>query len=540
MESPTKKYFNRGQIESMVVAANKEFIIASRAFGKSEGIDAPRLLRNTFAMPGSQGALLSPTYKKLLQNTLPPLLKALSRLGYKRDTHYVLGGRPDKKKGFQPPITEVLDYDYSIVWFNGSVQNLISFDRSMSVNSMSLDYIMGFEAKYLDYGKIKDEVLPAIRGNRQYFGQSPWHHGMTFTTDMPTLKSGMWILDKAKDVDPDLIEVIKHTYVQIIELKTNQKDITQKYFEQRLKELREDLATFRKIATFYAEYDIFENIEIVGEKYVRDRKRELPKFQFRTAILNMKPGKLENCFYSALNESIHCYESSNQSYLESLTYHTDMQFDCRSDGDLHHSLPLCIGIDYNAAINSLVVGQVQGRKLMTLKSMFVKSPRKLPDVVNDFCDYYAPHAGRDVIFYYDATSIHDTPLDQESFKDTVVTVLSKRGWSVIEQYIGKPIRHDIKHSYIDMALKGDTTRWLFPQFNKSNCEALLVAMENAGVIVGRDGFQKDKKPEKKPETQELPEEYKTHITDAWDTLFIGCNLHPAHDQSSMPHGIHIG
>ncbi len=66
-----KIYFNRSQIESMTVAANSEFIVAFRGYGKSEGIDVPRMLRNVLDMPRSLGALLSPTHTKMLTNTLP-------------------------------------------------------------------------------------------------------------------------------------------------------------------------------------------------------------------------------------------------------------------------------------------------------------------------------------------------------------------------------------------------------------------------------------------------------------------------------------
>jgi hypothetical protein len=69
----------------------------------------------------------------------------------------------------------------------------------MSANSMSLDYVGAFEAKYLDFEKIKSEVLPANRGNLNYFGDCPWHHGQLYTTDMPTGKSGSWIFEKEKE-----------------------------------------------------------------------------------------------------------------------------------------------------------------------------------------------------------------------------------------------------------------------------------------------------------------------------------------------------
>jgi hypothetical protein len=50
-----------------------------------------------------------------------------------------------------------------------------------------------------NFEKIKSEVNPAVRGNREYFSGCPWHGGSFFSTDMPTSKSGTWLLDKEKE-----------------------------------------------------------------------------------------------------------------------------------------------------------------------------------------------------------------------------------------------------------------------------------------------------------------------------------------------------
>jgi hypothetical protein len=512
-----KKYFNPKQLESMAVGARDEYIIASRGFGKSEGIDGPRLIRNVFAMPRSAGALLSPTYGKLLRNTLPAVFTALERLGYKRNIHYVVGHKPPKILNYQKPIIDPFNYDYVIAWFNGSIQHLLSFDRPMSANSMNLDYIMGFEAKFLDYEKIKNEVLPANRGNNNYFGKCPWHHGLLFTTDMPTTKSGMWILDKEKDMDPDLIELIRSLYFEY------KKTGNQKLRERKLRELNE----FRKHAVYYAEYDAFDNLEILGDDFIKNMHRDLPPLIFLTAILNKRLRKIANGFYSALNEKLHYYNSYDNSYLESLGYDTgkSTRETCLNDGDISKDLPLSIAFDYNAAINSLVCGQrIENREARALHSFFVKTPRKLNDLVNLWCDYYDPLPHRDVVYYYDSTAIADTPLDADSFADTIIKALTKRGWSVTPVYIGQPMKHHLKHNYFDLALKGDPD-YLFPTFNQDNNEYLLIAMEQTGIKVGKTGFEKNKDPEKLPDTTENPDEFKTHITDAWDTLYIGLNFH---------------
>lgn len=516
-----KKYFNRGQIEAMIVSAKNEFVVASRGFGKSEGIDAPRLLRNVFAMPGSNGILLSNTYSKLLQNTLPAVFTALSRLGYRRDVHYVIGKRPPKNMGFKKPIYEVLDYSHVVSWANGSTQTLISFDRPMSVNSMSVDYIMGFEAKYLNYEKIVQEVMPALRGKRQYFKNIPWHHGMVFTTDMPTLKSGMWILDKEKDMDTELITGIKLTYKQIQEHKAKKKMLSEPYYSNRLRKLTNQLAFLRSRATFYAEYNVFDNLEILGEKFIREQKRNLPDFLFSTSILNQRPRKVPNAYYSALKDSIHYYDASNHSFLEGIGYPSDyLKAESRHYADYLPDRPLAIACDYNSAINNLVVGQVDDRKLLTQRLFYVKTPRKLPDLVHEFCDFYSSVRNKQVVFYYDSTAVHTNAISKETFAETVMAVLRKRGWRVSGVAIGNPMRHVSRHPMIHKGMTGDGD-YMFPMFNKEGCELLLTAMEQTGIKRTGSGFEKDKDLEKLPDSLEHPDELKTHSTDAWDTLYIG-------------------
>ena len=81
------------------------------------------------------------------------------------------------------------------------------------------------------------------------------------------------------------------------------------------------------------------------------------------------------------------------------------------------------------------------------------------------------------------------------------------------------MQHTLKHQYINDAMTG--AKYLFPTFNRNNNEFLLPAIEQTGIKVGRNGFEKDKSGEKLIESDEDPLELRTDGTDAWDTLFIG-------------------
>lgn len=520
-EEIKRVYFHRGQMKLLRIQANKEYIIAPRGWGKSDGIDAPRLERNVFAMPRSVGAVLSPTYGKLLRNTLPAVVTALSRHGYKHGIHYVIGCRADKKLNFAMPHTIPLDWDYVMHWFNGSIQNLLSFDRPMSANSMSLDYIMGFESKYLDYEKIKSEVLQANRGNEQLYGKCPWHHGHVFTTDMPTSKMGDWMFEKKELVDKELIHGIVDTQVEIQRLKANKID------PQRLRALENDLAFLRRNAVYYEECDPFDNYELLGSRFYAEQKRDLPPFIFDTSILNKRVRKVEGGFYSALNEKIHYYTSYNNTFLEKLNYdiRKAQEADCRKDGDMDWDKPLCIALDYNANINWLACGQGDDKIIRTLSSFFVKGTKRTGDLLEKFSEYYHVRNNRDIVYYYTHTALQGAyAISDETFADFIIAKLSRLGWNVYPVYMGHALNHSVKHRYINDALTGNN--YQLPLINQDNNEELIISLERTKTKITDEGFKKDKSEEKKPETPTDLLEHRTDSTDAWDELVLGCIFHP--------------
>jgi hypothetical protein len=282
----------------------------------------------------------------------------------------------------------------------------------------------------------------------------------------------------------------------------------------------------------YREFDAIDNLELLGESYIKNMKRILPPLTFQISILNKKITKLINGFYANLDEKIHYYDAFDNNYLNnqrtrygSIDLNKIKSSSYLQDSDVQTDQPLIIACDYNANINWIVTGQVYETELRTIKSMFVKNDRKLRELINDWADYYEQHHNKLVVYYYDETALQGAyASDTETFADIVKHELSKRNWAVIDKYIGKPMRHNLKHQYINDGLTG--RKYLFPTFNRSNNEHLLPAMEQTGVRIGRNGFEKNKSGEKLEETDVDPLELRTDGTDAWDTLFIGCNFHP--------------
>lgn len=532
-----KKFFNKMQRMGMAIAAHDEYWVCSRGTGKSEGLDARFILRNVWAMPGSTGGLISPTYSKAWGNTLPAIVHALAEWGYYEDIHFYVGHKAPASANFgkprRPPLREA--WNNCIHFWNGTVMVVLSFSQGMSANSMSLDWVIGPEAKFLDYDKIKTEVNPANRGNIQDFGSCPWHHSVMYTTDMPTIKSGRWILDKREEMNQDHINLIRNLYSKM-KYYENIKEPTEtslRYYREYKNDLnlarryqppvKPSKGKTREYTVFYGEYDIFDNVEVVGEDYIWQMYRDSPSLVWRTAFLNERLFRATNGFYSALSDN-HFYIPKDGCYLSGMGADWDKlrHSACLGDGDLDMDAPLIIGFDSNAAISTACVGQVHKHQLCTLKSFYVKTPKKLDEVVQDVADYYKCKLHRDIIFFFDHTFTWTTGNNAESYKDTIIRILKSNGWNVSDVYIGQTSRHDWRHEQIDRALKG-CDELLYPVFNLYNNEFLKMAMEQTGVRVGKNGFEKDKTDEKNEDSPDNPDEYKTHVTDAWDTLFVGAN-----------------
>ena len=106
------------------------------------------------------------------------------------------------------------------------------------------------------------------------------------------------------------------------------------------------------------------------------------------------------------------------------------------------------------------------------------------------------------------------------------TTVERHGWQVIDVYLGNPMRHDEKYLLINQGFAGKQR--LMPYFNRQNNDDLILAIQSAGVERGRNGFHKNKSMEK-PESEEDLLEHRTDGTDAFDTLYIGCEKFPQHD-----------
>ena len=529
-------YFNKPQRLTQLIGANTTVIVAGRRTGKTDSIAAPFVLRNMQRMPGSTGGIVVPTFKHGLTNTIPGLLAAWKRWGFIEGIHYVVGKKPPKS--FRQPIIDPKDYEHVISFYNGSVAVIISQDRPGSSNSLTLSWLLVDEAKFIDYAKLKDETLPANGGIKSHFGKHSFNHSIMILSDMPQTQKGSWFLHYRDKMDPELIRTIEATVYEIWRTKERIRALNASgkpvppYLKGYLRRLDRDLNKMRSIAVYYREYSSIENLQLLGENYIKQMKRDLTPLTFQTSILCQRIGIAKDGFYSSMREG-HKYDANDNQYLDTLGYDYDFStLDARADKDVDPDAPICIGMDYNANINWIVAGQPRDRRLNVIKSFYVKFDRKIPALVEDFCRYYASHRNKTVVYYYDATALGSNyAVNDQDFHYNVVKEFERHGWRIESVYLGNPMHHDEKYLLINNAFAGKQR--LMPFFNRSNNEDLILAIQSAGVSNGRNGFRKDKSGEKLAESEEDMLEHRTDGTDAFDTLYIGAEKFPFHDTFAL-------
>lgn len=518
-----KVYQHPGQIRYQMVNAKDSVNICSRRWGKSYAISF-RIHENVKEMPGSLGVFVASSFRQAHSRTLPAALMALDDMyGWKRDIHYVIGKMPPKYLGFKEPLFCPSDLK-DVVWFyNGTLMVIVSQEVSLSANSMTIHWLVADEAKGLDEKKLSDEILPALGGSNRYFSDPakyPHLWGVHFFTDMPTTKASFWLISKYESYrNEELYDNIVLQQRHIWELEA-QDPPCDKY---HLEKLKRELNILRNRTLYYQERPIFDNIQVVGPEYVERCARDLPKMVFKSSILCKRIDETDQKFYVNFDQNIHTYAATD---IKLLSTYQNKPYDCMLDTDLDRNRPIAIAFDYNAQINWLVVGQLQGKALRITHSFFTKGDRRLRDVVQDFCAYYKKHANKTVYYYYDATAKGINYIERGHDAVYVVTdELKRNGWMVFGIDLGTPMKHDKKHLILNNAFQGSES--VFPMLNKDGNDALIQAIPLTGITINSLGFRKDKSGEKTPESPgTLPYELRTDGTDAMDVLILGCISRP--------------
>mgnify|MGYP001612000515 CR=1 FL=1 len=519
-------HFNKPQLRSMTIEAPNEVAIFGRGTGKTIGILAPKSAQCYFkTMPRGTGVILNATFTQAFSRTLKELIRGWQMLGYVMDHHFLVGQRPTdkwkRKWNWKGPFAPPLDYKYFVTWFNGAVAQIVSQERVGSSNGISIDWIIGDEAKLLNEEKLKTELLPANRGIIPEFENNPYHHGITLTSDMPVGTGGRWLLDRIKAMDKEAVnqiwqlQAIKYNLAYVIMPKATAAG--KKEIEKQIAVINAELTSLRKNLLYYHEASTIDNIHALGLDYIKQQLRDTTTFQFDTQILNIRPLRMEDGFYPDLDEDLHGYFAEDESYFDNKIIDPfNASLDCRKDKDLDPDAALHIALDYNRRIHPIVTAQDNGKEIRFLKGIHSLYPGKLKEACALWCEYYKTHKKKVVYYWYDHTAVggkNDTEVCQD-----VIDALEKEGWIVIPMYTGQAPGHETKYRMWGHLLTEDGHYARVFRANRENCSNLLTSMGMAEAEARKDGFGKNKKSE---HDTNFPAEDSTHYSDAADQMVFG-------------------
>lgn len=550
-------YMNPAQQLAYNFGARDTKVRAGRGVGKSTGFLAPRIINCWNTIPRSEGIFLGNSVKQLYTKTMPQVITGIEKFGWKEGVHFFRGQAPKKlvsSGAFKMPIKKPRVWENVIHVYNGAVTYLVSMAIKASANGFNAAWICADETRYLPWRKVQEEVMPTLRGDT--YDHPGWRRN-----ENPYYLSQMWVSDAAitvaqaeweKAEDDQTQEINEQIAEMMAELNVCPELGQAKSFLEKLNRLRCQSRVFYNFSSL-------ENVEILGEKYFADRKREMPELMFNIQILGHKKGVAKDGYYASFSHELHTYMPSDVAatdviysnflkkfvgidaaggYSRKFEYEapdlsaTSKIRDCSLDMDVLPSEPLRIAFDLNANINTVVTGQTYKRDgvdtINILSSMFTKNERKLRALCGDWARYYEPQRLKNpnVILYYDSTAKQGGAYALEEAEDTrfynvVKKELERRRWVVTLVPMGSPMSHPQKYQFMNDVLSGAQRPFL--KLNRENNEYLIVAIENCRVKMSPRGPIKDKGQEKLKSEDGMGGklETRTDITDAMDTLIIG-------------------
>jgi len=476
---PKNIQLNVAQFHAYIAKQKQKYLEWGRGTGKTTflGFDALQLVKQ---MPRASFAMVGSTYSQILSRFMPAIKEGLELFGVYENVDYVVGSMAGKKMGFKMPWQSPDAFNNIWHWSNGCIFQFVSLDHKDSGRGLNSYAIRGDEAGLLDDEKLAINVKNTNRALKDVYKKASLLHSEVFTSSTPLTKKGRWFTDMEAEAykNPKDIYFLKAT------AKVNMQNLRSDYFEYMRQAYRNDMI-------------------------------------YEAEMLNIRPKEITDGFYAQLTAN-HYYTDHNLGYLETVPPLKDLSgnsFNCNQDRDLQKNKPLIMSVDWGASINSMTISQMQDGVYRVLKEFYVKSPKILDHLwIEEFLPYYDAHQCKEVYFYYDRTGNSATANSKLTFADQARAIMKSHKWKVFTMTTGTNPSYTDKFTLINSALKEDGKMRAIPKIriNESNCPNLIVSMENAEVLEGRNGIEKDKRSERR---KGVDQEHATHLSDTFDYPF---------------------
>lgn len=467
-EAPRRIYVNEKQRQFLAAKQKRRSFVGGRGSGKTTVAGHETRVEMNY-LPRAKGFLAGLTYTQLTSNTVPAMEGAWQAHGLREFDqksgfgHYVKGKKPPANwiKPYQPPSS----YENVISFLNGYTIQMLSMDRAELARGGNYDFGHIDESALMKEEHVNKILRPMIRGNIYRFKDE---HHQTFCdyTSVPWLPSGQWVF------------------------KT------------------EDLAKESPEEAFFLESTAYDNVAVLGEKYLRDLRNGMTPLEWDVEVLNKRLTKLPNSFYPAFNEEKHGVWKT-YSYVHDEK--TGLTLPLDSDRDPTRELEL--SFDFNAAFTSVTVHQENGNEFRTLDALWVKQSATtvLDALVTKFTTSYESHERKHVVIYGDRNGNNKQVGSNLTFYQTIQQQLVASGWSSVLMVQGLDPDHRLKHIAINEMLAENNPRLPVLRFNRNKCKFVIISIQQSPI---NPDWTKNKKSEK----SSIDQERATHLSDCFDNI----------------------
>ena len=248
---------------------------------------------------------------------------------------------------------------------------------------------------------------------------------------------------------------------------------------------------------------------------------QLTDEEYDTSVLNERKRKVSQGFYPRFNAERHTYVATDDDYIENLDFggEEDPEENSRWNKDCLPNLPLYVALDWQLSILPIVIGQQHRDAFRIIHATDVLHPGLIRDLCKKICRYYQDHQRKEMHFYYDSTAVSDNPRDTNTNANEFIAIMRESGWNVKPHYMGQLPSQTYRYRFINAIFTEPAKHDIPPVLlNRYRCPHLIKSIELCGSKQKKEGFEKDKLPERNPSANQR---HTPHYSDAFDQLLCG-------------------
>lgn len=461
-------YVNPKQLQFLQGNQRRKSFIGGRGSGKSSALGFEAYIDQNH-MPRSKWFIGGLTYNHILTKTLPAVLESWESLGLKEFDpvtklgHFVVCRRPPSN--FATPFQSPRKYDNVISFINGYTLEMLSMDVKDNNRGGSYDGGHIDESALVNEEFVNRVLLPSIRGNIYRFS-NPRHQKLCDYSSAAWLPSGQWIY------------------------KT------------------EELAKQSPQDYLFVEARAHDNIEVLGKGYLDKLRAMMSKLEYDVEVDNKRLKKLPNGFYPAFNEDIH-----GAWFTYDYGYNDETGLWLSNSNFIDHSDPLDVSFDFNAAFTSMICCQERGLEFRVDDVLFCKesSTNLVDELANIFIAKYINRPNKHINIYGDRNGNNKSAGNNHTFFEMIIIKLRASGFTTELLSHGLDSEHKNRHVLANAIMSEDNPRLPRLRINLNNCKPLVLSIQNAPMLP-------DWKKDKRSETQNIPQETATHLSDTLDAI----------------------